>query len=240
MKIEVWSDFVCPFCYIGKRHLEQALSQLTFKDKVEVVYRSFELDPHAPLNPRTDIHGLLAEKYGMSVEQAKSLNADVARRAAAVGLTFHFDTMIPTNSFDAHRLAHFAANHGKLPEMAERLFRAYFTESKHIGDRATLAQLAAEIGLPKERALQVLESGEYENAVRMDEAEGHRLGIRGVPFFVINRKYAVSGAQPVEVFLDALQKAHSEERPLSAESNGHGTDTSMCADGTCTVPTSEN
>jgi predicted DsbA family dithiol-disulfide isomerase len=215
MKIEIWSDFVCPFCYIGKRHLELALGQLPFKDEVEVVYRSFELDPNAPLNPATNIHGLLAEKYGISIEQAKSLNADVAKRAEAVGLTFQFDTMIPTNSFDAHRLAHFAATHGKMYDMAERLFKAYFSESKHIGDHATLAQLAADVGLSHEEALKVLESDEFGKDVRRDEQEGHRLGIRGVPFFVIDRKYAVSGAQPVEVFVDVLEKAQREKEPAS-------------------------
>jgi predicted DsbA family dithiol-disulfide isomerase len=215
MKIEIWSDFVCPFCYIGKRHLEMALGQVPFKDEVEVVYRSFELDPNAPLNPTTNIHGLLAAKYGISIEQAKSLNADVAKRAEAVGLTFQFDTMIPTNSFDAHRLAHFAAAHGKMYEMAERLFKAYFTESKHIGDRETLAKLAADVGLSHEEALQVLNSSEFGNDVRRDEQEGHRLGIRGVPFFVVDRKYAVSGAQPVEVFVDVLEKARREEGPVS-------------------------
>jgi predicted DsbA family dithiol-disulfide isomerase len=217
MKIEIWSDFVCPFCYIGKRHLELAIGQLPFKDEVEVVYRSFELDPNAPLNPPTNIHGLLAQKYGISVEQAKSLNADVAKRAAAVGLAFHFDTMIPTNSFDAHRLAHFAAAHGKMYDMAERLFKAYFTDSKHIGDHETLAQLAADVGLSHEDALKVLESDEFGNDVRRDEQEGHRLGIRGVPFFVIDRKYAVSGAQPVEVFVDVMEKARREETPASEQ-----------------------
>jgi predicted DsbA family dithiol-disulfide isomerase len=213
MRIEIWSDFVCPFCYIGKRHLDLALGQLPFKDEVEVIYRSFELDPNAPLNPATNIHGLLAAKYGISVEQAKSLNSDVAKRAGAVGLTFHFDTMIPTNSFDAHRLSHFAAAHGKMYEMAERLFKAYFTESRHIGDRETLAQLAADVGLSHEEALKVLDSGEFGNEVRRDEQEGHRLGVRGVPFFVIDRTYAVSGAQPVEVFVDVLEKAHREGTP---------------------------
>jgi predicted DsbA family dithiol-disulfide isomerase len=242
MKIEIWSDFVCPFCYIGKRHLEQALSQLPFHNEVEVVYRSFELDPHAELNPGKNMHQLLAEKYGMSIERAKAMNDEVAKRAQAVGLTYHFDTMIPTNSFDAHRLTHFAAEHGKMNDMAERLFHAYFTESKHIGDRETLSQLAADIGLSKEAAANMLASDAYAGSARMDEQEGQRLGIRGVPFFVINRKYAVSGAQPVEVFVEALQKAWDEETPLTMvhEPSGNATDTSMCADGRCEIPTKKD
>lgn len=210
MKVEIWSDFVCPFCYIGKRHLEQALSQLPYKDHVDVVYRSFELDPNAEPNSGHNMHSLLAEKYGMSIERAKLMNAEVAKRAQAVGLTYYFDTMIPTNSFDAHRLMHFAAENGKMNEMAERLFKAYFTDSKDIGDHTTLADLAAEVSLSKEETLKMLESDDYSHEVRLDEQEGQTLGIRGVPFFVINRKYAVAGAQPIEVFLHAFQKAQKD------------------------------
>jgi predicted DsbA family dithiol-disulfide isomerase len=237
LKIEVWSDFVCPFCYIGKRHLELALSQVPFQNGVEVVYRSFELDPNAELNPGTNIHALLAAKYGISIEQAIAINDDIAKRAQTVGLTYHFDTMIPTNTFAAHRLMHFAAEHGKMHDMAERLFRAYFTDSLHIGDRETLTQLAVEVGLSEEATAKMLSSDDYANAVRRDEQEGQRLGIHGVPFYVINRKYAVSGAQPVEVFVEALQKAWSEERPLTIvnDQNHHESDTSICADGTCNV-----
>ncbi len=242
MKIEIWSDYVCPFCYIGKRHLEQALSQLSLQNEVDVVYRSFELDPNAELTPGKNMHRLLADKYGISIEQAKAMNDEVAKRAQAVGLTYYFDTMIPTNSFDAHRLTHFAAEHGKMHEMVERLFQAYFSESKHIGDRETLSQLAADVGLSKESAAKMLSSNEYANAVRMDEQEGQRLGIRGVPFFVINRQYAVSGAQPIEVFIEALQRAWNEEHSITIvnKSNGNATDTTMCANGTCDVPTNKD
>lgn len=211
MKVEIWSDFVCPFCYIGKRRFEQAMQQLPNREDIEVIFRSFELDPQAEREMKIDVHDLLAAKYGMTREQAKAANENVANQAKAVGLTYHFDTVIPTNSFDAHRLTHFAAKYGKMNEMAERLFKAYFTDSKHIGNRETLSELAAEVGLDKEEAAAVLVGNEYSDAVRADEDEGHRLGIRGVPFFVINRKYAVSGAQPSEVFLEVLQKAWKED-----------------------------
>ncbi|MCL6634096.1 MAG: DsbA family oxidoreductase, partial [Alicyclobacillus herbarius] len=157
MKIEVWSDFVCPFCYIGKRHLEQALCSTGLGDKAEVVFKSFELDPDAPVNPGVSVHERLAAKYGMSLEEAKAANAKMAERAAAVGLTYHFDTMIPTNTFDAHRLAQFAVQKGVGEVMVERLFKAYFTDSLHIGDRQVLVQLGVEAGLDKEETEAMLE-----------------------------------------------------------------------------------
>jgi predicted DsbA family dithiol-disulfide isomerase len=210
MIVEIWSDYVCPFCYIGKRRFEAAVQQFEHKDKIQVRYRSFELDPYAERNSGTDMHGLLAAKYGMSREQAKAMNGNVAKQAEAVGLKYDFDHMIPTNSFDAHRLTHFAAKHGKMSEMTERLFKAYFTDCKHIGDYETLVALAAEVGLDSQETSEMLASGEYTNEVRADEQEGQRLGIHGVPYFVINRQYAVSGAQSSEVFLEALQKAWNE------------------------------
>ncbi|MDB5085643.1 MAG: hypothetical protein JWN30_2529 [Bacilli bacterium] len=207
MKIEIWSDFACPFCYIGKRHFEEAISQFASNEEMEVLYRSFELDPQAELNTGKSMNELLADKYGMSIQQAKEMNDQMTERAQTVGLTYHFDTLKPTNTFDAHRLTQLASKHGKMYEMAERLFKAYFTESKHLGDHETLVDLAAEVGLPKEEVLQMLTSTEYTDSVRLDEQEAQSLSIQGVPFFVIDRKYAVSGAQPVEVFLDALQQA---------------------------------
>ncbi|MBB2482493.1 DsbA family oxidoreductase [Bacillus sp. APMAM] len=237
MRVEVWSDFVCPFCYIGKRHFEEALNQFGGKANVEIVFKSFELDPNAKVHYDEDMHQLLAAKYGMSVEQAKEMNANVAQRAAEVGLTYHFDTMKPTNTFDAHRLTHFAAQHGKMTEMAERLFKAYFTESKHIGEHETLTALAAEVGLNPEKAREMLNSDEFSYEVRTDEQEAGSLGIQGVPFFVINRKYAVSGAQPIGVFLNALQKASEEESSFTIlnEDKNESNDP-YCADGKCEIP----
>ncbi|MEC2344795.1 DsbA family oxidoreductase [Paenibacillus barengoltzii] len=207
MKIEVWSDFGCPFCYIGKRRLERALESFSHRDEIELVYRSFELDPGAPKDTESSIHELLAVKYGLSLEQAKESNRNVAQQAQTEGLTYNFDTTIPTNTFDAHRLAHYAGEQGKAKEMTERLFRAYFTDSLHIGDRDTLVRLAEEVGLDGAAVREVLEQNTYADAVREDENEARRLGIRGVPFFVLRGKYAVSGAQPLEIFQGALLRA---------------------------------
>lgn len=207
MKIEVWSDFGCPFCYIGKRRLERALESFSHRDEIELVYRSFELDPGAPKDTESSIHELLAVKYGLSLEQAQESNRNVAQQAQTEGLTYNFDTIIPTNTFDAHRLAHYAGEQGRAKEMTERLFRAYFTDSLHIGDWDTLVRLAEEVGLEGTAVREVLEQDTYADVVREDENEARRLGIRGVPFFVLRGKYAVSGAQPLEIFQGALLRA---------------------------------
>ncbi|WP_068619541.1 DsbA family oxidoreductase [Paenibacillus tuaregi] len=207
MKVEIWSDFMCPFCYIGKRRFELALQKFAGKDQVEVIYRSFELDPEAKRDVDYDVHDMLAGKYGMTRERAISMNNDITEQAKSVGLRYLFDTMILTNTFDAHRLAHFAAKHGKAAEMVELLLKSYFTDSKHIGDHATLADLAVQIGLDRRETEEMLASGAFTEDVRSDEQEAGELGIRAVPFFLIDRKLAVTGAQPTEVFLDALNQA---------------------------------
>lgn len=235
MKVEIWSDFMCPFCYIGKCRFESALEQFPHKDQVEVVYRSFELDPNASYKPGVSMDELLAAKYGMSIEQAKAANANVTQQAASVGLTYHMDRVIPANSFDAHRLVHFAAQHGKMKDMTERLFRAYFTDAENLEDKNLLADLAAEVGLEREQAMAVLESDAFQSEVRADEAAATNLGIRGVPFFVLGGKYAVSGAQPLEVFTDALDKAYREANPLVMVNESDSND-GMCADGSCDLP----
>jgi predicted DsbA family dithiol-disulfide isomerase len=236
MKVEIWSDFVCPFCYIGKRRYEEALRRFAHREAVETVYRSFELDPHARRDGNPGVYDMLAAKYGMSREQAKANTAQLAQQAKAVGLDFYFDRTIQTNTFDAHRLAHYAAAKGKLIEMTERLLKAHFTDALHLGDMETLADLAAEVGLEREDALRALKAGEYADDVRDDEQEAARLGVHGVPFFVIDRKYAVSGAQSSEMFLGALQKAWEEAHPLTVLSDG-ATD-AVCTDAGCAVPDS--
>ncbi|MFD0617245.1 DsbA family oxidoreductase [Paenibacillus sp. GCM10027629] len=210
MKVEIWSDYQCPFCYMGKRQFEEALKQFPHQDAIEIVFKSFELDPNAPVEPKETIDEMLASKYGMSIEQAKAMNSDVAARAAEVGLTYVFDEMKPLNSFTVHRLTHFAATRGLQQQLTERLFAAYFTESKSLGDMETLLTLAVEVGLDREEASAVLASDDFANEVRADEQEGSRLGVQGVPFFVFNRRYAVSGAQSQDVFRDVLQKAWDE------------------------------
>ncbi|MFC4775670.1 DsbA family oxidoreductase [Paenibacillus sp. GCM10023252] len=236
MRVEIWSDYVCPFCYIGKRKFESALERFAHKDKLELVYRSFELDPNAPVHVDYNVHQMLANKYGMSVEQAKATSSDVARQAESVGLTYNFDTMVVTNTFDAHRLSHYAAAQGKAHEMTEALLYAYFTETKHIGDKEVLADIAAGVGLNREEAAAVLAGSDFTAEVRADEQEANALGVRGVPFFVINRRYAVSGAQSSEVFLDTLQKAWDEAYPQLTMVGDAGLTASgdaACVDGVC-------
>jgi len=239
MKIEVWSDFVCPFCYIGKRRLEMALDKFEHKNEVEVEFKSFELDPNAPLYSGMSIHEVLAAKYGMSIEQAKQNNIQVGHHAADIGMAFNFDEMKPTNTFDAHRLAKFAGENGKEKAITEKLLYAYFTESKNLSDIETLADIAEASGLDRQDAINVLnDKTAYANAVRIDEGVAQQYGISGVPYFIINRKYAISGAQPLETFVGALQKVWEEENPkpqfedLSAE-NGNN---AICQDGSCIVP----
>lgn len=235
MKIEVWSDYVCPFCYIGKRRLEHALERFPNKDQVEVVYKSFELDPNSPIQHDGDIHDLLAGKYGMSREQAMDANRNVGEAARGVGLNYDFDRMRYTNTFDAHRLAHFAQEKGLSQALTERLMQAYFTEGAFLGDPEELAKLAAEAGLNPEEVLQVLQSDAYAENVRADENEAMNLGVRGVPFFVLDGKFAVSGAQPDSVFDQALSRAWGERSPLTVL----GDDSELadgCSDGACAVP----
>lgn len=212
IQVEIWSDFVCPFCYIGKRRFERALDQFEHKDEVKVVFRSFELDPHAPQIQDQNVHERLAEKYGMSLEQAKAMNERVGRQAEEVGLHYDFDNMKPTNTFDAHRLSHFAKREGKLGEMTERLMKAYFTEGLHIGKHEQLADLASEVGMEREKVLDMLKKNDFSEEVRRDEFIARQIGITGVPFFLFNQTYAVSGAQSNDVFLDVLQKVWEEEQ----------------------------
>lgn len=211
MKVEIWSDYVCPFCYIGKRRFEKGLEQFAHKNEVEVEYKSFELNPHAERDQNQNVHEMLAEKYNMTPEQAKANTDNITEQAKSEGLDYYMDRTIQTNTFDAHRLTHFAATKGKSQEMTERLLKAHFTDALHLGKPETLADLAAEVGLDRDEALQALNSGGYEQEVRAEEQEAANIGVNGVPFFVFNRKYAVSGAQPSEMFLEVLQKAWDEK-----------------------------
>jgi predicted DsbA family dithiol-disulfide isomerase len=201
LKVEIWSDVVCPWCYIGKRRFETALTQ--FDGDVEVTWRSFELDPHAPAVREHTASEHLAAKYGMSHEQAEASHAQMTALAAQEGLEYHFELTKGGNSFDAHRLIHLAAENGVQDEAMERVFRGYFTEGLPIGDRRALVALAAEIGLDGG----ALEGDAYSDAVRADEELAQRIGIQGVPFFVLDRRYGVSGAQPAELLVQALETA---------------------------------
>jgi predicted DsbA family dithiol-disulfide isomerase len=216
MKIEIWSDVVCPWCYIGKRRFETALAQFAHRDQVEVIWRSYQLDPRAPRNAELTVTEMLARKYGMSLRQAAAANERVTELAAQEGLEYHLETAKYTNTVDAHRLIHFAAQQGQQEAMQERLLRAYFSESADVGDHATLVRLAGEIGLDAEEARAVLESDRYAGEVRADEQRARAFGIGGVPFFAVDETYGISGAQPVEVFQEVLEQAWAESHPLIA------------------------
>jgi predicted DsbA family dithiol-disulfide isomerase len=243
MKIEVWSDFVCPFCYIGKRRLEEALSQFPQRDQVEVEFKSFELDPNSPKYSGKSIHEALAAKYGMTIEQAKQANQGVGQQAASVGLTFNFENMKPTNTFDAHRLAKFAKTQGKEAAITEKLLYAYFTESKNLGDDDTLADIAEASGLDRQETLNVIQDkNAYANDVRIDQAVAQQYRITGVPYFIINSKYAISGAQPTATFAGALQKVWEEENPTPVlqDLSTVSAEDASCLDGNCAVPDRKN
>lgn len=235
MNIEVWSDFVCPFCYIGKRRLEEALAEFPEADQVEVSFKSFELDPNAPVDSDKNTHERLADKYGKSIEEIKQMTEGVRQQAAEVGLDFQFDTMIPTNTFDAHRLFQRAYEQGFGDQVTEQLFHAHFEQSKHIGEQKTLTDIAMKAGMSKEDVEAALTEEKYAEAVRSDEQEAQQIGVQGVPFFVINRKFAISGAQPKEAFLNGLRKALEEEQKTPAfESIGDDGD-GVCKDDNCHI-----
>lgn len=209
MKINIWSDVACPFCYIGKRHLEQALEQLPDLE-VDITWKSFELDPNAPLNSELDIYDTLAKKYGRDRKWAQQMNANMVEMASRAGLSFDMDNLIPTNTFNAHQLIHLAKEEGKQDEMKEALLAAYFTEGKHVGNPHTLVNIAKKVGIDEHLTRKALEDNSYSNQVVKDVEEAHSLGVQGVPFFYINEKYGLSGAQPVEVFVEAISKVASE------------------------------
>jgi predicted DsbA family dithiol-disulfide isomerase len=211
MKIEIWSDYVCPFCYIGKRRLEEALEQTGLSENTEIVFKAFELDPNSPAVSDTLIKESLAKKYGMSVEEAKKMTDNVVDQARAVGLNYNFDVMTPANTFNAHRLAKLAEQEGFDKTVSESLLKAYFIDGEKIGTDDVLLRIAEEAGISRDRAKEVLGSDEFADDVRMDIAEAQQIGVKGVPFFVINRKYAISGAQPADAFANALRQAAEEE-----------------------------
>jgi len=234
MKIEVWSDVVCPFCYVGKRRLEAALAEFPHRDAVEVVWRSFELAPDAPAETGEPLDAMLARKYGMDLDEARAANARVTAMAAEVGLEFRLERARSGNTFDAHRLLHLAAEHGLGGAAKERLLRAYFTEGRAIGVRDELVVLGVELGLDEAEVRAALAADAHADAVRADQREARELGVQGVPFFVIDRRYAVSGAQPEAVFADALTRAWAERSP-TLEALGAETD-AACVDEACAVP----
>ncbi len=209
IKVEIWSDVMCPFCYIGKRNFENALESFEGKENVEVEWKSFQLDPTVPhdLQYDGDIYQYLAEKKGWSYEQSVQMHQHVVDMAASVGLKYDFSKAKPANSLKAHLLIQLAKSKGLGDEMEEALFKAYFTEGKDFGDVVELKTLGREIGLAEQDMEEALQSESLVNKVTSEIQEGQQLGLTGVPFFVINRKYGVSGAQPSEAFTQVLEKA---------------------------------
>jgi predicted DsbA family dithiol-disulfide isomerase len=234
MKVEIWSDIMCPFCYIGKRKFEEALEQFAHKDDLQVEWKSFQLNPDLKTQPARGIYEYLAEQKGWSLEYSRNVHEQMTAKAKESGLEYNFDSVIPANSFNAHRLSHLAAQYNLQDTAEERLFKAYFTEGKNIDDIDTLIQLGVEIGLKETEVRKMLHSDLYAQQVYLDMYEAQQIGVKGVPFFVIDRKYAVSGAQPGSVFLEALQRAYREfekEQLATSEINAEGASCSI--DGIC-------
>ncbi|GAB4491717.1 MAG: DsbA family oxidoreductase [Saprospiraceae bacterium] len=211
MTVEIWSDVMCPFCYIGKRKFEAALAQFPQREQVEVVWKSFQLNPDLETDTSKSVKQSLAESKGWTLEQTDEAMSYVVNMAKSVGLTYHFDKAVVANSFDAHRFSHLAKKHGVQGEAEERLFAAYFTEGKNTADHEVLAQISAEIGLDPGEVKKVLAGNDFAAEVEKDIEEARQFRISGVPFFVFDRKYAVSGAQDSKVFLETLQKAFADK-----------------------------
>lgn len=224
MKVDIWSDIRCPFCYIGKRKFEKAVEQFPKRDKLNVEWHSFELDPGIKTNTAVNIYDYLAKVKNISRESSEQLHRHVTSMAEQVGLNYNFDKAVVANSFDAHRLIQLAKQHGLGDLAEERLFKAYFTEGKDISDHLTLIVLGDEIGLDGRQVKQMLDSNDFADEVRYDEKQARDIGISGVPFFLVNDRYAVSGAQEPEVFLQALQRGwleyEKENPPMAAVATG--------------------
>lgn len=221
MNVEIWSDIACPWCYVGKRRFEAALAQFEHADEVQVSWRSFELDPAAPVEREGDRAARLAEKYGVTVQRAREMERQLTDVAAGEGLRFRFDIARGGNTFDGHRIVHLAAEHGREDAMKERLLRAYFCEGELIADAETLVRLAIEVGLDEREARETLAGDRYAEEVRADELLAGRLGVTAVPTFVVDRRLGVSGAQPPEALLALLREGWaSEERELAGASVG--------------------
>ena len=229
MKIEIWSDVVCPWCYIGKVRFERAVAAFPHRDEVAVAHRAFELDPTIPRGETRDVVEDLATKKGVSQEQIRRLMASVEELAAEEGLEYHLADGRGGNTVDAHRLLHLAAERGLQNELLERLYRAQFTELRSVFEHGSLVELAAEAGLDPDEARGVLAGIAYLDRVKGDEATARSLGITGVPFFVIAGTYGLSGAQPAATFAAAREQAWAESHPLqTVPAEG-----AVCEDGIC-------
>src|SRR5699024_4603149 len=217
MKVEIWSDVMCPFCYIGKRRFEEALTQFEYSEDIRVEWKSFQLQPNLQTQPDKNMAEHLAQTKGWSTEQIAQMQQRIIDMAGDANLEFNFEDAVVANSLNAHRLAHFAKSQDKGDAVEEALFKAHFTDGKNIDDVEVLAALAESIGLDAKEARNILRGNQYAKAVKDDIRESQKVGVQGVPFFVFNREYAVSGAQPTQAFLEALR---SEERRVGQEGTG--------------------
>lgn len=231
MKIQVWSDIMCPFCYVAKKNFEKALDNSPFKNEVEVEWKSFQLDPDLKENSGTiSISEYLTARKGFSEPQLKQFQSQLKEMGNAAGITFNQDTTVAAETFSAHKLLHFAKENNKADAMEEALFEAHFTNGKNIADVDFLVSLAEELGLDKEKARKILSEDTYDYEVKQDIMEAHNLGISGVPYYILDNKYAVSGAQPVELFARALAQTHQESIVnFSPESDGNICGTDGCS-----------
>jgi predicted DsbA family dithiol-disulfide isomerase len=234
VNVEIFSDVVCPWCAIGKRRFDQALERFAHREEVKVIWRAFELDPGAPALAEGDLASHLASKYAMTRDQAVASQERLEAMAAEEGLEFHFDRARRANTFDAHRLLHHALEVGRQDTLKERLFLAYFRDGEAISDHETLVRLAEESGLDGTEAKEILGSGRYADEVRSDEAEARAFGISGVPFFLIDRRFGISGAQSPDSILGVLDQAWADSHPglvLFAD------EATKCDDESCSLPT---
>ncbi|MGD9909701.1 MAG: DsbA family protein [Candidatus Izemoplasmatales bacterium] len=233
MKIEIWSDFACPFCYIGKKRFENALQKFAHKDQVEVIYKAYQLNPNAPKVMKGTAYESFAEGHHTTVEQAKQRFNMFTENAKTVGLTYNYDIIQMTNTVDAHRIAKWANQFGKEPAVTDRFMKAYFTEGYNLADFDTLVKLVGEVGLDQNEARNVLEKNDFLDKVLSEQQEARQIGVQGVPFFVINRKYGVSGAQQEEYFSAALEQIWQEENPLVSLEDAD--EESACTDESCSL-----
>ena len=235
MKVDIWSDVICPWCYIGKRRFEEALARFPHRAEIEVTWRSFELDPSAPPSPehpgRYAEH--LSHKYGITIDRAQLMIDRVTSAAAEEGLDFRFEIARRGNTFDAHRLLRFALEKGVQDELKERLDHSTFTEGLRVSDHQALTEVAVRTGLDETEVKAVLGSDLYADAVRADESQARAYGISAVPFFVLDGRYGIAGAQPPEVILGAVEQAWRDRSPLTVL--GHDADVDICEDGSCAV-----
>jgi predicted DsbA family dithiol-disulfide isomerase len=229
MLLEIWSDIACPWCWVGKRRLERALADFEHRDELEIAWRSFELDPRAPRRHAEPAPQLLARKYGVPVAQAEAMNANLESEGRKEGLAMRLGDVQVGNTFDAHRLVHLAATLGRREAMVERLFAAYLAEGEAVGEPAVLERLATEVGLGAERVRALLAGDDFADAVRADERRAQAFGITGVPFFAIDERVGVSGAQPPAVLLEVLRESWAERDVAVPAAEG-------CDDESCVVP----